>query len=86
VFRNIDSDSTPTYDSYQDGELLELALTGDQLAFEMLVKRYQRLLFRFTSGYFLDYDYCNDIVQQVMLQLYISLPDIHTQKRSDNYA
>jgi RNA polymerase sigma factor (sigma-70 family) len=62
-----------------DSVLAQHYLAGDQQAFEVLVQRYSGPLFtfirRFLGG---EYDAASDILQQVMLQLYISLPKLHT--------
>jgi len=62
-----------------DSVLAQHYLAGDQQAFEVLVNRYSGPLFtfirRFLGG---EYDAACDILQQVMLQLYISLPKLHT--------
>jgi RNA polymerase sigma factor (sigma-70 family) len=62
-----------------DSVLAQHYLAGDQQAFEVLVKRYSGPLFtfirRFLGG---EYDAACDILQQVMLQLYISLPKLRT--------
>src|SRR5229473_8556899 len=62
-----------------DSVLAQRYLAGDQQAFEVLVNRYSGPLFtfirRFLGG---DYDAASDILQQVMVQLYISLPKLHT--------
>src|SRR5258708_31312209 len=62
-----------------DSALAQHYLAGDQQAFEILVNRYSGPLFtfirRFLGG---EYDAASDILQQVMLQLYISLPKLRT--------
>lgn len=63
-----------------DGDLVERARTGNQEAFEMLVERYRTLLYQFISRYFGDYDQCCDVLQQVLIQLYISLPNLQTNR------
>ncbi|WP_069806252.1 RNA polymerase sigma factor [Thermogemmatispora onikobensis] len=61
-----------------DGILAQKALAGDEQAFEMLLKRYQTALFSFIYHFLGDYDQACDILQQVFLQLYISLPNLRT--------
>ena len=60
-----------------DNLLAQRSLEGDQQAFELLVQRYSRPLFNFICRFLGDYDTACDILQQVMLQLYISLPKLH---------
>ncbi|RAQ94665.1 RNA polymerase sigma factor [Thermogemmatispora tikiterensis] len=61
-----------------DGILAQKALAGDEQAFEMLLKRYQTPLFSFIYHFLGDYDQACDVLQQVFLQLYISLPKLRT--------
>ncbi|QBD78119.1 sigma-70 family RNA polymerase sigma factor [Ktedonosporobacter rubrisoli] len=61
-----------------DGVLVKQTLAGDQQAFEMLVRRYNSPLFNFICHCLGDYDMACDILQQVFLQLYISMPTLRT--------
>jgi RNA polymerase sigma factor (sigma-70 family) len=61
-----------------DGILAQQAIAGDQRAFETLVNRYSTSLFNFIYHFLSDYDQACDILQQVFLQLYISLPKLRT--------
>jgi RNA polymerase sigma-70 factor (ECF subfamily) len=61
-----------------DGVLAQLALVGDQWAFETLVQRYSKAIFGFIYHLLGDYDRACDILQQVFLQLYLSLAIIRT--------
>lgn len=61
-----------------DGILAQQSLAGDQQAFETLVQRYSTPLFNFICRFLGDYDQACDILQQVFLQLYISLPHLRT--------
>ena len=57
-----------------DGLLVGQALAGDLCAFECLVNRYQQQLVGLIQGFLKDHDQSYDILQQVYLQLYLSLP------------
>ena len=57
-----------------DGLLVGQALAGDHYAFEVLVNRYQQPLVSHIQGFLKDHDQSYDILQQVYLQLYLSLP------------
>jgi len=57
-----------------DGLLVEQALAGDQCAFEFLVNRYHHQLASYIRGFLKDNDQIYDVLQQVYLQLYLSLP------------
>src|SRR5438445_7384818 len=61
-----------------DSVLAQQSLAGDQHAFELLVQRYSTPLFNFIYHFLDDYDQTCDILQQVFLQLYISLPTLST--------
>jgi RNA polymerase sigma-70 factor, ECF subfamily len=63
-----------------DGLLATQCLHGDERAFEGLYKRYRPALFKFIFNILRDYDLACDILQQVFLQLYISLPTLKTHK------
>lgn len=62
----------------KDGILAQQYLAGDQQAFEALVQRYSSPLFNFICRFLNDYDMACDILQQVFLQLHISLPTLRT--------
>jgi RNA polymerase sigma factor (sigma-70 family) len=61
-----------------DGALAQMALGGDQRAFEALVQRYSKALFNFIYHFLGDYDRTCDILQQVFLQLFLSLAIVRT--------
>jgi RNA polymerase sigma-70 factor, ECF subfamily len=63
-----------------DGQLAIQCLHGNERAFEGLYKRYRPALFKFIFNILRDYELASDIVQQVFLQLYISLPTLKTGK------
>ena len=63
---------------FSDGFLAQQTLAGDQQAFELLMKRYSTPLFTFICHFLGDYDQASDTLQQVFLQLYISLPKLRT--------
>lgn len=63
-----------------DGVLAQQTLAGDSEAFEMLVKRYSSTLFNFICRFLGDYDQASDVLQQVFVQLYISLSNLHANK------
>ena len=61
-----------------DGVLAQQALSGDAQAFEVLVHRYSTPLFNFIYHMLGDHDLSCDILQQVFLQLYLSLSTLRT--------
>jgi RNA polymerase sigma factor (sigma-70 family) len=63
-----------------DALLANHCLLGDERAFEGLYMRYRSALFKFIFNFLRDYDLSCDILQQVFLQLYISLPTLKTNK------
>ncbi len=64
-----------------DGVLVGQALTGDERAFATLVDRYQDPLLGYIHGMLKDGELSSDVLQQVLLQLYISLPTLNTYMR-----
>ena len=63
-----------------DNALVHQALIGDQAAFEALVNRYKHSLFRLIYRYVGDYHEAFDVLQQVWLQLYLSLATLHSKQ------
>jgi RNA polymerase sigma-70 factor (ECF subfamily) len=61
-----------------DAMLAQLVLAGDQDAFELLVRRYSTPLFNFICRFLGDYDLACDVLQQVFLRFYTSLPKLGT--------
>ena len=61
-----------------DGLLALQCLHGNERAFEGLFKRYRPALFKFIFNILHDYDLVCDVLQQVFLRLYISLPTLDT--------
>jgi RNA polymerase sigma factor (sigma-70 family) len=68
-----------------DGMLALQSLDGDEHAFEELLNRYRPALFKFILKILHDYDQACDVLQQVFLQLYISLPTLHTERPLKNW-
>ena len=56
-----------------DSVLVQQALAGHQEAFEALVSRYEHSLLSLIYSYVGDYHEAHDVLQQVWLQLYLSL-------------
>jgi RNA polymerase sigma-70 factor, ECF subfamily len=63
-----------------DGTLLKRIMAGDQEAYETLVCRYSTQLFSYIYHILRDYDQACDILQEVMLKLYLSLSKLHTDE------
>ncbi len=57
-----------------DGVLVGQAQAGNQRAFEFLVRRYHHPLANYIRGFLKDGEQVSDVLQQVYLQLYVSLP------------
>jgi len=70
--------STLQEQAVTDGVLAQQALSGDTQAFEVLVHRYSTSLFNFIYHMLGDHDLSCDILQQVFLQLYLSLSTLRT--------
>ena len=71
-------DIVPDGQGVPDGVLVEQALAGDQCAFELLVRRYHRLLVSYIHGFIKDSEQVYDVLQHVFLKLYLSLPILVT--------
>ena len=71
--------TTTTYD-ISDMVLAQQALSGEQDAFETLVRRYSTPLFNFICRFLGDYDQACDVLQQVFLRFYTSLPNLGTSE------
>jgi RNA polymerase sigma-70 factor (ECF subfamily) len=63
-----------------DAVLAKQVLEGNQEAFELLVQRYNAPLFNFICRFLGDYDLACDVLQQVFLRFYISLPRLETRE------
>lgn len=63
-----------------DVVLLQQALDGDQRAFERLVQRYYWPLFQVSRRYLMEEEQVYDLLQNVFLQLYLSLSSLHPGK------
>ena len=61
-----------------DALLAQQTLEGDQEAFEILVRRYSTPLFSFICHFLGDYDQACDVLQQVFIRFYTSLPKLGT--------
>lgn len=60
-----------------DGQLIQSILAGDEHAFEVLIRRYSSSLFQYITFRLGDYDMACDVLQQVFVQLYHSLPSLN---------
>jgi RNA polymerase sigma factor (sigma-70 family) len=61
-----------------DAYLAQQTLAGDQRAFEIMVRRYSTPLFNFICHLLGDYDQACDVLQQVFLRFFTSLPKLGT--------
>jgi hypothetical protein len=71
-----------------DAAIVERVLTGDSALFELLMRRYNRLLFRLARGIVRDDDEARDVVQAAYVRAYYHLeqrravPDAARRRRS----
>lgn len=63
-----------------DAALARLATEGNKDAFETLVRRYYVSLFNFIYRLMGDHEEASDLLQEVFLRFYTSLPSLHTDK------
>src|SRR5450432_1333868 len=61
-----------------DAYLAKQTLAGDQRAFEIMVRRYSTPLFNFICHLLGDYDQACDVLQQVFMRFFTSLPKLGT--------
>jgi RNA polymerase sigma factor (sigma-70 family) len=64
--------------AFSDAYLAQQALAGDQRAFEIMVRRYSTPLFNFICHFLGDYDQACDVLQQVFMRFFTSLPKLGT--------
>lgn len=76
-FHETVSTRASTFD-ISDAVLAQQTLAGDQQAFEVLVHRYNTPLFNFVYRFLGDYDQASDVLQQVFIRFYTSLPKLST--------
>ena len=69
-----DSGAQDQSQASEDGRLVQRTLDGDQTAFETLVRRYERLIFRIAGGFLRDRGDVEDIAQEAFLRAYEALP------------
>ncbi|HTI13158.1 MAG TPA: sigma-70 family RNA polymerase sigma factor [Dictyobacter sp.] len=69
-----------SFQDMSDAALAHMVLSGDQGAFEWLVRRYNTPLFNFICRFLGDYDQACDVLQQVFLRFYTSLPKLGTSE------
>ena len=69
-----------SFSDASDAILAQQVLFGDQRAFEALVRRYNTSLFNFICHFLGDYDQASDVLQQVFLRFYTSLPKLGTSE------
>ena len=68
---------TPSLDM-TDTALAKQVLSGNQKAFEVLVRRYHTPLFNFIAHFFGDENLADDVLQEVFISFYLSLPRLKT--------
>jgi RNA polymerase sigma factor (sigma-70 family) len=67
-----------SHPDFSDAVLAQKTLAGDQRAFEALVQRYSGTLFNLIYRFLGDYDQACDVLQQVFMRFYTSLPTLNT--------
>lgn len=72
-------------DSRPDEQLVQEIQQGDVLAFEMLVKRYQRRLFSFVFHILYDVHAAEEVVQDTLFGAYKTIYRVDTTKKFSSY-
>jgi len=80
VSKQMQKQSTKQDVTHSDDALVKQILAGDHQAFELLVRRYNTQLFNFIYHLLGDYDRACDVLQEVFIRLYLSLPTLYLQK------
>jgi RNA polymerase sigma-70 factor (ECF subfamily) len=70
---------------FSDGQLVEEALGGSAVAFERLVARYERLVFKVALGCTGQRDSAMDVVQNVFLKVHCKLASFRTEGDFKNW-
>ena len=64
-----------------DAVLVQQACTGNKDAFGLLITRYERLTWRFTTRLIADPEVAQEVIQEAMLEAYLSLAKLHDPAR-----
>src|SRR5919199_4413838 len=72
------SAGAPGQDLLGDGELVQRARQGDAFAFELLVKRYDRRLYRVARSILRDSSEAEDVVQETFVRAFTHLTDLRS--------
>ncbi|GCE31828.1 RNA polymerase sigma factor [Dictyobacter alpinus] len=71
---------TNTYQNYSDTQLIYLCCNSEQLAFEELLHRYNRMIFNYLYRLLGDSGMAEDLSQEVFLRVYTALPNINAER------
>jgi len=66
---------------FNDNELVTLSLEGDEIAFGILVKRYEVQMYRTAKGIVLSYDAANDVTQRGFLKCWEKLDTFNSNHK-----
>lgn len=69
-----------------DTELLDSFKNGNQNAFNLIVRKYQKKVYWIIRKMVLDHDDADDITQEVFLKLYRSLSDFRGESKFFTYV
>ncbi len=72
--------STGTTSNVADALLAKQVIAGDNVAFEVLVKRYSTALFNYIYRFMGEHEEASDILQEVFLRFYMALPSLECEK------
>jgi len=61
-------------DGPEDGELVRRTLAGDREVFGVLVRRYERLVYRIVGGFLRNPADVDEVAQEVFVRAYVALP------------
>ena len=68
-------------DELEDNQLIRLTLSGDKKAFEVLVRRYQKLVYNVTYQLVKSHETASDLTQETFLKAFASLSTFNQEMR-----
>lgn len=71
---------------FEDRELIENCLNGDQAAFEELVRRYKKFIYCTISYYIKDAEEVNDLAQEVFFRIYRNLKTYNPEYKFSTWS
>jgi len=71
---------------FEDRELIEMCLNGNQDSFAELVRRYKKIIYCTVSYYIKDKEEVNDLAQEVFLRIYKNLKSYNSEYKFSTWS